>query len=125
MRTSNSPPSRWSRSAAKARAACPWSRSAASMRSASRRTRWKKQLWDISTSELQELRPLRKKNRKLKQLVADLLLDKTILRGALSSLQIAVTAAVVRIRETQGLAGSQGVGPRELHGRTSVEYGSA
>jgi hypothetical protein len=40
--------------------------------------------------------------------VADLLLDKTILRGALSSLQTAVTAAVARIRETRGLAGSQG-----------------
>ena len=34
--------------------------------------RWKKQLGDISTSELKELRQLREENRKLKQLVADL-----------------------------------------------------
>jgi len=46
--------------------------------------RWKKQLGDISTSELKELRQLREENRKLKQLVADLALDKTILREALT-----------------------------------------
>jgi putative transposase len=46
--------------------------------------RWKKQLGDISTSELKELRQLREENRKLKQLVADLSLDKTILREALT-----------------------------------------
>ena len=46
--------------------------------------RWKKQLGDISTSELKELRHLREENRKLKQLVADLSLDKTILREALT-----------------------------------------
>ena len=45
--------------------------------------RWKKQLGDISTSELKELRQLREENRKLKQLVAVLSLDKTILREAL------------------------------------------
>jgi len=44
---------------------------------------WKKQLGDISTSELKELRQLPEENRKLKQLVADLSLDKTILREAL------------------------------------------
>ena len=46
--------------------------------------RWKKQLGDISTSELKELRQLREENRELKQLVADLSLDKTILREALT-----------------------------------------
>jgi putative transposase len=46
--------------------------------------RWKKQLGDTSTSELKELRQLREENRKLKQLVADLSLDKTILREALT-----------------------------------------
>ena len=35
-------------------------------------------------SELKELRQLREENRKLKQLVADLSLDKTILREALT-----------------------------------------
>src|SRR5262249_45790058 len=46
--------------------------------------RWKKQLGDISTAELKELRQLRDENRKLKTLVADLTLDKTILREALT-----------------------------------------
>ena len=46
--------------------------------------RWKKQLGDISTSELKELRQLRDEKRKLKQLVAALSLDKTILREALT-----------------------------------------
>ena len=36
------------------------------------------------TSELKELRQLREENRKLKQLVADLSFDKTILREALT-----------------------------------------
>ena len=46
--------------------------------------RWKKQLGDISSAELKELRQLRDENRKLKTLVADLTLDKTILREALT-----------------------------------------
>ena len=46
--------------------------------------RWKKQLGDISPSELKELRQLRDEKRKLKQLVAALSLDKTILREALT-----------------------------------------
>ena len=47
--------------------------------------RWKKQLGDISPSELKELRQLRDEKRKLKQLVAALSLDKTILREALTN----------------------------------------
>jgi putative transposase len=46
--------------------------------------RWKKQLGDISSAELKELRQPREENRKLKTLVADLTLDKTILREALT-----------------------------------------
>ena len=45
--------------------------------------RWKKQFGDIGVSELRELRVLRDENGKLKQLVADLTLDKQILREAL------------------------------------------
>jgi hypothetical protein len=45
--------------------------------------RWKKQFGDLGTAEVRELRQLREENRKLKQLVADLSLDKTILREAL------------------------------------------
>lgn len=37
-----------------------------------------------ATSELKEFRQLREESRKLKQLVADLSLDKTILREALT-----------------------------------------
>ena len=42
--------------------------------------RWKKQYGGLGVSELRELRELREENRKLKQLVADLSLDKHILK---------------------------------------------
>jgi putative transposase len=45
--------------------------------------RWKKQFGHLGTPEVRELRQLREENRKLKQLVADLTLDKHILREAL------------------------------------------
>lgn len=45
--------------------------------------RWKRKFGNLGVSELRELRQLRDENRKLKQLVADLSLDKTILREAL------------------------------------------
>ena len=45
--------------------------------------RWKKKFTGLDVSDLRELRQLREENRKLKGLVADLSLDKTILREAL------------------------------------------
>ena len=45
--------------------------------------RWKKRFGALGVSELRELRQLREENRKLKGLVADLSLDKTILHEAL------------------------------------------
>lgn len=45
--------------------------------------RWKKKFTGLDLSELRELRQIREENRKLKQLVADLGLDKTILQEAL------------------------------------------
>lgn len=42
--------------------------------------RWKRQYGGMGVSELRELRQLRDENRKLKQVVADLSLDKTILQ---------------------------------------------
>ena len=45
--------------------------------------RWKKKYGGLGVSELRELRQLRDENRKLKQLVADLSLDKTILQESL------------------------------------------
>ncbi len=45
--------------------------------------RWKKQYAGLDVSELRELKQLREENRRLKQVVADLTLDKTILRDAL------------------------------------------
>jgi putative transposase len=45
--------------------------------------RWKKQFGHLGTPEVRELRQLREENRKLKGLVADLTLDKQILREAL------------------------------------------
>ena len=45
--------------------------------------RWKRRYGGLGVSELRELRQLREENRKLKGLVADLSLDKTILQEAL------------------------------------------
>lgn len=45
--------------------------------------RWKKQYAGLDVSELRELKQLREENRRLKTAVADLTLDKTILRDAL------------------------------------------
>ena len=45
--------------------------------------RWKRRFAGLDASEVRELKQLREENRKLKQLVADLSLDKTILREAL------------------------------------------
>ena len=45
--------------------------------------RWKRQFGGLGLSELRELKHLKEENRKLKQLVADLSLDKTILQEAL------------------------------------------
>lgn len=45
--------------------------------------RWKKQYAGLDLSERRELKQLRDENRRLKQAVADLTLDKSILRDAL------------------------------------------
>lgn len=45
--------------------------------------RWKRKYSGIGTPELRELRQLREENRKLKQVVADLTLDRTMLQDAL------------------------------------------
>ena len=45
--------------------------------------RWKKRFGDLGVSELRELRQLRDENRRLKQVVADLTLDRRILQEAL------------------------------------------
>jgi putative transposase len=45
--------------------------------------RWKKKYGSLGVSELRELKQLREENRKLKSLVADHSLDKTILQEAI------------------------------------------
>jgi putative transposase len=45
--------------------------------------RWKKKYRGLGTPEIRELRQLREENKKLKQLVADLTLDKHILQESL------------------------------------------
>ena len=45
--------------------------------------RWKKKFGDLVTPAVRELRQLREENRQIKQLVADLSLDKTILQESL------------------------------------------
>jgi putative transposase len=46
--------------------------------------RWKKRFGGMGTAELRRLRQLEEENRKLKQLVADLSLDKAMLQDVLS-----------------------------------------
>ena len=46
--------------------------------------RWKKQYGGLGVSELRRLKQLEEENRKLKQLVADLSLDKKMLQDVLS-----------------------------------------
>lgn len=65
--------------------------------------RWKKRYGSLGVSELRELRQLREENRKLKGLVADLSLDKSILQDALRS----------RIRELAGVRVR--LGYRQIH----------
>ena len=45
--------------------------------------RWKKKFGSLGIPELRELRQLREENRKLKQVVADLTLDRAILQDSL------------------------------------------
>jgi putative transposase len=45
--------------------------------------RWKKKFGSLGTPEIRELRQLRDENRKLKQVVADLTLDRHILQESL------------------------------------------
>ena len=45
--------------------------------------RWKRRFGDLGVTEVRELKQLRDENRQLKSLVAELSLDKTILREAL------------------------------------------
>ena len=45
--------------------------------------RWRKKFGGLGIPELRELRQLREENRKLKQLVADLTLDRAILQDSL------------------------------------------
>ena len=45
--------------------------------------RWKQQYAGLDVGELRELRALREENTKLRRVVADLVLDKTILKEAL------------------------------------------
>ena len=44
--------------------------------------RWKKKFDGLGVGEVRRLKPLEEENRKLKQLVADLSLDKTMLQDA-------------------------------------------
>ena len=45
---------------------------------------WKKKFGSMGTAEIRELRQLREENSKLKRLVADLALDKTMLQDVIS-----------------------------------------
>jgi putative transposase len=64
---------------------------------------WKKRYAGVGVSELRELRQLREENRKLKTLVADLTLDKHILREVLSKKSEALRPARVGAGHTPGV----------------------
>jgi putative transposase len=49
--------------------------------------RWKRRFTGLDVSEVRELRQVREENRKLKQVVAELTLDKQILREALGNVK--------------------------------------
>jgi len=46
--------------------------------------RWKRRFCGMGVTELRRLRQIEEENRKLKQIVADLSLDKTMLQGVIS-----------------------------------------
>ena len=69
--------------------------------------RWKRKFGDLGGTEVRELKQLRDENRKLKTLVAELSLDKTILRGRRSSANGDAGAAV--------RAGGMGAGCLSAH----------
>ena len=76
--------------------------------------RWKKQFGDLGTAEVRELRQLREENRKLKQLVADLSLDKQILREVIAKRSDADPTA------GPGRVGAGGVSPEPATGLPSA-----
>jgi putative transposase len=75
--------------------------------------RWKKKYGSLGTPEIRELRQLREENKKLKQLVADLTLDKHILQESLKKSSKAPGAAAVG---GVGPGGIPGVGSAGLSG---------
>src|SRR5215475_3483793 len=76
--------------------------------------RWNKQFGDLGTAEVRELRQLREENRKLKQLVADLSLDKQILREVIAKRSDADPTA------GPGRVGAGGVSPEPATGLPSA-----
>lgn len=68
--------------------------------------RWKKLYGGLVTGELRRLKQLKDENRKLKQLVADLSLDKHILRGTCS--QKSSDACSATRARAPGSAGARG-----------------
>ena len=57
--------------------------------------RWKKRFTGLDVSELRELKQVREENRKLKQAVAELTLDKQILREALGTIALIIAGAAL------------------------------
>ena len=68
--------------------------------------RWKKRFAGLGIAELRRLRPLEEGNRKLKQLVADLSLDKKMLQDVLSKNSKACGAACFVAGGAGGVQGS-------------------
>jgi putative transposase len=84
--------------------------------------RWKRRFAGLDVSEVRELKQLRDENRKLKQVVADLTLDKQILREALgkngrprsSPGRCGLGAGGVSGEWAAGVSGAPGVAPAGL-----------
>jgi putative transposase len=82
--------------------------------------RWKKKFGELGTPEVREIRQLREENRKLKQLVADLSLDKTILQDSLRKKGEPSAAADVGALGARGVCGLRAHGVRR-RGRRALE----
>ena len=79
--------------------------------------RWKKLYGGIGTGELRRLRQLEDENRKLKQLVADLSLDKHILQDVLAKSSDAFSATRARAPGSGGARGERAVRLRRARRR--------
>ena len=80
--------------------------------------RWKKKFLGMGVAEVRRLKVLEEENKKLKHLVADLSLDKQMLRDVLRKSPRACSAAGPRLVSAGGLRGERAAGMPGAHPST-------